>query len=156
VEVTHVRNQAFGPARADRVRRFCTGAPTRQGSTQGNHLDTEPRENIHGRFYVRDDFKKKNATGRPSVPTEWEPLLKKPVHGKVSELLEDGRAIVNLGAENGIWKGMELCTFADRLGLAEVVHVNARTCVIRSRFGGVLSAELKKDNGVHSSLTRKD
>ena len=43
----------------------------------------EPRDNIHGSFYLRRGDEKIEVTGAPSVPKDWQPLLsKKPLSGK--------------------------------------------------------------------------
>jgi hypothetical protein len=39
--------------------------------------EQEPRDNIHGRFYLRRGDWEKKVTGFPTVPKEWEPLLSK-------------------------------------------------------------------------------
>ena len=43
----------------------------------------EPRDNIHGVFYLRRGDWEKKVTGLPIVPKEWESLLqKKPIEGE--------------------------------------------------------------------------
>jgi hypothetical protein len=62
----------------------------------------EPRDNIHGFFYVKtDDFQKK-VSGVPRVPKDWDRfILKKPLHARVIKVLEGGRAKIDHGAESG-------------------------------------------------------
>lgn len=80
-------------------------------------------------FYLRDCDDKPKVEGLPSVPKEWKRmLLTKPIQGKIINVMADGRARIDLGAENGVWEGMLLESDPDKL---EVVRVDAKSSVIK-------------------------
>ena len=69
---------------------------------------TEPRDRVHGRYYLRRDDWEKKVKGRPDLPKAWEPLLLRgPLRGRVIEVQGGDRARVDLGSDGGVWKGME-------------------------------------------------
>lgn len=108
---------------ADR-RRFCNGV--NQGS--------EPRDGSHGSFYLRRGDWQKKVAGLPSVPKEWDRLLlRKPLRGKVIEVLGDGRARVDLGSDSGVWKDVDLWADTQDFGLAQVLEVGAKNCIISTK-----------------------
>jgi hypothetical protein len=123
------------------------------------NLGEEPRDNLHGRFYLRfhHDRQINAAAGKPSVPKDWEPLLlKKPIDSKVLKVLADGRATLDCGTDAGVWKGMELSVEIPTFGepefvRAEVVEVDPKTCVVRRIFGRE-SIEFKAGLAVHSRI----
>ena len=96
------------------------------------------------------------------MPKDWEPfLLKKPLRGKVIKVFEDGRAKVDCGTESGAWKGMELWADTQSFGQAEfvevdVVEVEAKTCVIRSKLTSRDSVVFMTGQGVRSRRGRDD
>jgi hypothetical protein len=101
-------------------------------------------------FYLRVSEKEQKVDGLPSVPDEWKAmLLETPIHGKVINVMADGRARVDLGAEHGVWKGMYLVTNSERW---EVVEVGATSSIIKkqdrrqppfTKGQGVCSMDLK-------------
>jgi hypothetical protein len=95
----------------------------------------EPRPGATGRFYLRQGDWEKQVAGLPSVPKAWESLLLKgPLRGRVIDVLSGGRARVDLGADAGVWKGMELWADTDGFGLVKVVEIGARSSVIASKY----------------------
>ncbi len=83
-------------------------------------------------FYLRVSKREQKADGLPSVPGAWKPmLLETPIHGKVINVMADGRARVDLGAEHGVWKGMYLVTDSGR---SEVLEVGATTSIIKWQY----------------------
>jgi hypothetical protein len=128
-------------------RQFCNDV--NQGS--------EPRDVAHGSFYIRRDDWKKKVTGLPIVPKEWESLLlKKPLHGKVIEVLGDDRARVDLGSDSGVWKGMQLWVDIEGFGLVQVLEVGAKNSVISIKYPDVTPIRFQKGQGVRSRLSAED
>jgi hypothetical protein len=122
----------------------------------GNEVNQggEPRESPHGRFYLRRGDWEKKVTGLPVVPKDWEALLlKKPLHGRVIEVLGDDRAKVDLGTESGVWKGMELWADTDGFGLVRVVDVEAKICVIATKYPDLDRIRFQKGQGVRSKVS---
>jgi hypothetical protein len=118
---------------------------------------TEPREGAHGLFYLRRDDWKKKVTGWPVVPKEWVPLLlKKPLQGKIVEVLDGGRARVDLGVETGAWKDMELWVDTPEFGLVRVIEVEAKSCVVTASFPCLDKIAFKNGQGVRSRLKESD
>ena len=69
----------------------------------------EPRSRRHGNFYLQDGDWHVPISGRPALPEEWLAfLLKKPVRGRVSELVGDKQVKITLGYNDGIREGMIL------------------------------------------------
>jgi hypothetical protein len=113
----------------------------------------EPRDGPHGRFYLRQGDWAKKVTGPPSVPKGWEPLLlKKPLHGRVIEVLHGDRAKVDLGADSGVWKGMELWADTEGFGLVQVVEVGAESSIISTKYTDMTPIRFQKGQGVRSKL----
>jgi hypothetical protein len=116
----------------------------------------EPRSRSHGRFYLRRGDWDRKVTGLPSVPQEWAPmLLKKPLRGRVIEVLSGGRARVDLGADDGVWKGMELWTDTEGFGLVEVVEVGAKSSVIATKYPDMTPIRFQTGQGVRSELSHE-
>jgi hypothetical protein len=116
----------------------------------------EPRSGSHGRFYLRRGDWDKKVTSLPSVPKEWEPLLlKKPLRGRVIEVLSGGRARVDLGADGGVWKGMELWTDTEGFGLVEVIAGGAKSSVIAHKYPDVSPIRFQMGQGVRSGLSHE-
>jgi hypothetical protein len=81
-------------------------------------------------YYGRALEEKPDVEGLPRVPERWKHmLLEAPIRGTITEVLADGRARVDLGAQSGAWKGMELAGEADGL-LSVVVEVDAKSSII--------------------------
>ncbi|MHC5538285.1 hypothetical protein ACYOEI_08655 [Singulisphaera rosea] len=79
-------------------------------------------------FFLRGDDAKFEPIGLPDVPGGWKPmLLLAPLDGQIEEVKSDGRARIDLGIQDGIWKGMWLDTDS---GDAIVVRVSATTAII--------------------------
>jgi hypothetical protein len=120
---------------------------------QGN----EPRSDMHGRFHLRANDPAKKVTGLPAVPDTWRPLLlKKPLRGKVIEVLDDGRARIDIGAAQGAWKGMELWVETSVFGLVEVVDVSEEVCVIAPRYRNMHKLNFHKGQKMSSRLSEED
>ncbi len=134
------------------TRRYLVAREEMKSFCSAVNLGSEPRDNVHGSFYLRLGDEKNKVTGTPTVPKDWEAyLLKEPFHGKVIKVLADGRARIDCGTERGVWKGMELCT--DDLSSVEVVEVEPKTSIIREMF---THESLKSGQQVHSRLPRDD
>lgn len=121
-----------------------------------NHVNqgTEPRAKAHGSFYLRRGDWEKEVTGLPSVPKNWDSLLlKKPLQGQVIEVLGNDRAKVDLGTENGVWKGMELWADSEGFGLVQIVEVEAKNCVIETKYPDLTRIKFLKGQGVRSKLS---
>lgn len=100
-----------------------------------------------GDFYLRGCDDEPKFEGLPSVPGEWKRmLLTKPIHGKVINVMADGRARIDLGAENGVWEGMWL---ESDPGGFEVVEVGAKSSVIKKSDDR--QPPLKEGQGVWST-----
>lgn len=60
-----------------------------------------------GRFVLRDIDRETLPTVAPEVPPEWSRFLLQPqLAGKITQLLPDGWAVLNLGAQDGLRAGM--------------------------------------------------
>jgi hypothetical protein len=118
----------------------------------------EPRNHRLGGFYLRQGDWDKRVTGLPSVPREWDSLLlKKPLIGRVIEVLSGDRAKVDLGADDGVWKGMKLWADTEGSRLVQVVEVGPKSCVIYTEHPGATPTRFQKGQGVRSKLpTRTD
>jgi hypothetical protein len=115
---------------------------------------TEPRDRPHGRFYLRRGDWDKKVAGPPSVPKGWESLLlRKPLQGRVIEVLSGGRAKVDLGADGGVWEGLELWVDAEGFGLVQVVEVGATSSVISVKYPDVTPVRFQRGQGVRSKLS---
>jgi hypothetical protein len=117
------------------------------------NLGLEARDEGSGLFYLRKVLPQKardgleepkfdKAVGLPELPRPWSDfLLKRPLQGKVIDVLNDGRAIVDLGSDAGLRVGMELLVVDDTrdkgqsveasYGLATVVAVDAHRCTAK-------------------------
>ena len=85
------------------------------------------------------------------MPKAWEALLlKEPLRGRVIEVLGVGRARVDLGADGGFWKGMELWADFDGFGLVQVVEVGAKSSVIATKYPDVKPIRFQVGQGVRS------
>jgi hypothetical protein len=109
------------------------------------NLGLEPRNNMHGPFYVRileTDRSRIDGQieGAPDLPGAWKPfLLSTPLSGKITEVLKEGRATVDIGSEGGLREGMRLFVtgkkedagpFARHYGIVKVVSIEARQCTV--------------------------
>jgi hypothetical protein len=82
--------------------------------------------------------------------------LKKPLHGKVIEVLGDDRARVDLGSDSGVWKGMQLWVDIEGFGLVQVLEVGAKNSVISIKYPDVTPIRFQKGQGVRSRLSAED
>lgn len=86
----------------------------------------EPRDSRRGFYYLRTNDWEKPVTGTPQVPEAFSKyLLDKPVKGKISELLNEREAWVNLGSERGILPGMTLTARDQGAGFFTQLRVDA-------------------------------
>jgi hypothetical protein len=84
-----------------------------------------------GGFFLRDGDKAKPVAGLPGVPKEWiSKLLASPLTGKVVEVLDRGRARVDLGTKDGAWKGMRLRADGEATRYIYVDDVQLTSCVV--------------------------
>ncbi len=133
-------------------RRYLVAREEMKAFCSAVNLGFEPRDNVHGRFYLKLGDEKNKVTGRPSVPKDWEAfLLKEPLHARVIKVLAGDRAQIDCGSERGVWKGMELCT--DDVDSVEVVEVEPKTSIVREMF---TRDSLKTGQQLHSRLPRDD
>lgn len=124
------------------VLRFCNAV----------NLGLEPRESMFGRFYLRMVWTERvrageelprldSAAGLPGLPARWGSfLIKKPLQGQVTDVLDVGRATVDLGFEEGLKEGMELLVedakrgdqpaLGRSCGLVKVVAVEAHRSTV--------------------------
>jgi hypothetical protein len=114
---------------------------------------TEPRDDIHGMFYLRDNDWEKKVTGFPQLPSQWiSYLLKEPVSGEVVQILQGGRALISLGSKDGIREGMELIAHGEGLFCTlKVVDVQADSCSVTPEYPEERNS-LKKGQKVTSGL----
>jgi len=93
-----------------------------------------------GAFYLRDGDDKKKAEGQPQLPDEWRRfILKKPINGLLMSVGGgESEAVVNVGAREGLRKGMMLFIESDGYDWPpslysgmEVLSVADETAVIR-------------------------
>jgi hypothetical protein len=138
------------------VLRFCNAV----------NLGLEPRDSWWGRFYLRVAMTEKvkngveepsleTAAGLPSLPQQWTPfLLKRPLRGQVIDVLNNGRAIVDLGSQEGVRVGMELLIEdGPACDLATVKRVEAHQCTVdvkRLDFGA-----LRKGQEISSKIPKE-
>jgi hypothetical protein len=110
------------------------------------NLGNEPRERPHGRFYLRRQDWKKPCTGWPAVGERWTPyLLPQPVRGRITSLQDKQTGTVDLGARQGLRKGMTLTARSGDtylFSMAEVVSVGETESVVRC---------LWQDSVIHSN-----
>lgn len=91
----------------------------------------EPRNEVHGRFYLREGDEKIPVSGFPVLPAKWQDyLLKKPAEGKVIKT-EKRRADINIGKKYGLKEGMLLTARNSndtRFTQLKVISVEDETC----------------------------
>jgi hypothetical protein len=73
----------------------------------------------------------------------------------VIEVLSGGRARVDLGADRGVWKGMELWADTEGFGLVEVTEVGAKSSLIATKDCDVSSIVFQMGQGVRSELSHE-
>jgi hypothetical protein len=99
----------------------------------------EPRTGINGAFLLRDEDRAKPTAGVPDMPEGWaSKILKEPIEGSIVELLEEGKAKVNLGWRDGVWNGMELAVLdvdGKHYHVYEVLNVSKADCVLVGEKG---------------------
>jgi hypothetical protein len=111
------------------------------------NLGAEPRDKIYGRFYIRTKLdidlvdrrgppRLEAVGGLPEIPKECEPfLIKRPLRGRVTEIEDNKMVRINLGARDGIRKGMDLWVQAERgFGFVTVVGVEMRSCTAEVKW----------------------
>ena len=100
------------------------------------NLGEEPRNSNYGAFALGEGHEVMPVTGKPEVPEQWSGyLLKAAVRGKVTELLPDFKAKVNVGGKQGLRAGMELVPTVEYLfSDMEVVSVLDGESVIRTKY----------------------
>src|SRR5262249_12947196 len=100
------------------------------------NLGEEPRHSEYGDFALGEGQEAMAVTGLPEVPEPWSHyLLKAPVRGKVTELLPDLKAKVNVGRKQGLRAGMELVPTEEYLfSDMEIVDVEEGESVIRTKY----------------------
>ena len=70
---------------------------------------TEPRNDIHGSYYLRRGDEVKPVVGKPAIPGDWTKyLLEKPVCGRITSLIGKQEAWLNKGSTDGLLEGMIL------------------------------------------------
>jgi len=70
---------------------------------------TEPRPFQFGSFFLREGDWDIKVSGTPKLPPEWQKLLlPKPLTGKVTEVIDQSSAWINLGKEHGLLPGMKV------------------------------------------------
>lgn len=114
-----------------------------------------------GTFYLRDGDEKKKAEGEPKLSDEWRRfLLKKPIKGLVLSVGGgEGEAVVNVGAREGLRKGMLLFLESDgsdvppsRYTAMEVLSIADETAVVqgleRAKVGDKVSTRYTLPRGL--------
>jgi hypothetical protein len=97
----------------------------------------EPRQEMHGRVYLRDgDEKKRTVTRFPSLPAQWqEYLLPHEVTGQVLALPSDKTALINRGARDGFRAGMELYDRnINSLCLLEIISCRNSNATVQKKY----------------------
>jgi hypothetical protein len=85
--------------RASEMTNFCSAI----------NLGAEPRDSYIGKFLMRENDWMIPVSGRPELPAHLAKyLLEKPLTGKVTEVIDQSSAWINLGREHGLEVGMEL------------------------------------------------
>jgi hypothetical protein len=140
------------------------------------NLGLEPRDEVHGWFYVRliqtDRSRAGDALpdidgkieGVPELPSTWRTfLIDKPLQGEVTEVLKEKRATVNIGSEEGLKEGMRLMVVGKKeeagpinrhYGVAKVLSIDARQCTIEFVDAG-FSPEFRKGQQVSSRISNE-
>lgn len=105
-----------------------------------NHVNrgAEPRSSITGRFLLRRGDNEAAVDGLPILPVRWRGfVLRRPVGGVVTRLLEGGIAEVNLGQSSGLHPGMVLMVTTRSGGWSEVTvqRVEFNSSVVTADLG---------------------
>jgi len=91
----------------------------------------EPRNEVHGRFYLREGDEKIPVSGFPILPKKWQDyLLDKPAQGSVTKV-QGRKAAINIGKKHGLKEGMLLTARSSkdtRFTQLKVVSVEEETC----------------------------
>jgi hypothetical protein len=108
--------------------------PSEHGRTFCDHVNLVGSSGHPGGvFFIRAGDEEKKVIGLPDVPKEWRNmLLDRPLEGKIIAVMNPGRARVDFGSQQGVWKSMSIWANCDGSSWEEVVAVEATTCVIES------------------------
>ena len=106
---------------------------------------SEPRKELHGRYLLRRGDEKRQATGDPAVPAEYQSyLLKRPIEAEITKIgkvvtrpskadfkFKDTTVTINAGKKHGLQSGMELYVTApdrlvERVEIASVVDAESQ------------------------------
>lgn len=133
-----------------------------KGFSNAINLGLEPRlelssEVYYGLFYLREGDEKKDVSGKPSLPAEWQSfLLSEPVTAKIVDLEEqDGYqvATINKGSQDGLKVGMKLVgKDQEPLPWAEIGMVIS----VEEKSAKVKTANLKIGDSLSSKYAPRD
>ncbi|MGZ8899716.1 MAG: hypothetical protein ACXW3Z_06440 [Limisphaerales bacterium] len=85
--------------RVDEMTNFCSAI----------NMGAEPRDSEMGDFLMRRDDWKLPVTGQPELPPEYgKYFLTKAAKGKITEVIDNQSAWINLGTDHGLMAGMKL------------------------------------------------
>jgi hypothetical protein len=116
----------------------------------------EPRDHVHGRFFVRKEDWKAKAVGLPDLPLKWKNMiLPKAIEGKVLAI-DASRFTISLGKEQGAWEGMILTAHIKATpGFCQlrVVSVSDSSCVATFQYRS--TNELEVGNSVTSQFQQR-
>lgn len=92
---------------------------------------SEPRDKLHGMFYIRMGDEKKPVSNVPELATQWRDLiLTHPVKGKITKVLDAKNVEVNIGSASGLKTGMLLsASDKDACNLLRVTKLSPNVCV---------------------------
>lgn len=97
----------------------------------------EPRDGVHGRFYLREGDEKIPVSGFPVLPAQWQDyLLQKPAEGSVTKV-QGRKAVINIGKKHGLKEGMLLTARGPkdtRFTQLKVVSVEDETCTAEKLY----------------------
>ena len=119
-----------------------------------NELRSEP---YYGQFYLRESDLSKSASGKPSLPTEWQSfILSKPVTAKIVAVEPQGKtkiATINRGSRDGLKVGMKLLVKEQEPSPwgkeGEILSVEERTAKVQVedlKVGDILNSKYVSSN----------
>lgn len=98
----------------------------------------EPRNGVHGRFYLRSGDEQKPVEGFPLLPAaQQEKLLDNPVTGTVIKVEKKKIAVLNIGKKHGLKEGMLLTARNPndtRFTQLKVISVEDETCTAEKLY----------------------
>jgi hypothetical protein len=106
----------------------------------------EPRSEPDGLFCLRNGDWRESVRGSPKLPGEWASyLLPKPLQAEIVEMVDDRTGRLNIGAKDGVRKGMVFLIGPARRDGIRVISVGKDSCLVREECALIVPGFNKGD-----------